>query len=391
MHFTIVIPTRERPSTLVHAIQTCISQDYDDLEILVSDNASVDNTREIVSSFSDRRLRYVNTGRRLSMTASFEFAFSRVKPGYLIAIGDDDGIPVGAIRAAAQIVKETKAVAITTERAQYDWPGMAANRANQILFGLRSDWERRQICDFYPRVLNRGLSYYQVPLFYHCYVATDLVDAVRCRLGTLFHSTQVDIYSAMLLGGFVSDYVHSFAPLVVNGASPKSNGAQHFGQVKDASEVVKWQAETDIPMRKHFQIVKSIRYLILESFLQARDHLPELASFKPDLRAIFLNALAELEHGGAKGDKEIVRDTALAMGVLLPSGRAAVGGRKWQMKLERYWNRAIRLRDTAIIDCNKYGVSDVMGAVRLMDQFKQGVIKNETTFLAQMRLALRRR
>ena len=390
MHFTIVIPTRERANTLEHTLRTCIAQDYDDLEILVSDNASVDNTREVVSSFSDRRLRYVNTGRRVSMTTSFEFAFSHVKPGYLISIGDDDGIPVGAIRAAAEIAKETRTAAITTERAQYDWPGMAANRANQILFTLETGWEWRNTNTFYPRVLNGRLSYYQIPLLYHCYVATELIEAIRGRLGDLFHSQQLDIYSSMLLGGFVRNYVHSFTPLVINGASIKSNGAQHFGEVQDTSEIKRWEAETDIPLRYPFRFAKSHRYLILEAFLQARDIVPELKSVTPDMEGIFLNALTDIYLAENWTDAEIVRDVARLMGISLPVSRLPILRRKWQVKAERYWNRAAHLRDTVVIDCSKHGVNDIAGAAHLMAQIKQKGMSKEVGLLSQFWLALKR-
>lgn len=392
MHFTIVMPTRDRADMLDHALRTCIAQDYDDLEILVSDNASTDHTRDVVASFSDSRIRYINTGRRLSMTASFEFAYSHVKPGYLISIGDDDGFPEGAIRMAARIAESTGATAITTERAQYDWPGVGVNRANQILFSLKTGWERRQVSTFYPRVLNGRLSYYQIPLLYHCYVKTDVIDAIRAKLGSLFHSQQLDIYSSMLLGGFVKDYVHSYEPLVINGASVKSNGAQHFGEVKDTSEIKKWKAETDIPLREPFRFAKSHRYLILESFLQARDTLPNLNIYKPDLESIFLNALTDIDIAGNQADAQIVRDVASQLGLSLPQTRWPILRRKLQVKVARYWHRVNRLRDTVILDCAIYGVKDIAGAARLMGAFKRGTIfmKREAGLLAQFRLALKR-
>ncbi len=43
--FTIIIPTRERAATLEHALRTVTDQDFASLEIIVSDNASTDNTR----------------------------------------------------------------------------------------------------------------------------------------------------------------------------------------------------------------------------------------------------------------------------------------------------------------------------------------------------------
>ncbi len=74
MKFTVIIPTRERADTLYYSLKTCVTQDYDDLEILVSDNFSQDNTREVVESFKDPRIRYINTGKRVSMSDNWEFA-----------------------------------------------------------------------------------------------------------------------------------------------------------------------------------------------------------------------------------------------------------------------------------------------------------------------------
>lgn len=390
MHFTVVIPTRDRANTLKYSLGTVTSQDHDDLEILVSDNASVDNTRDVVFSFNDKRIKYINTGRRLSMTASFEFAFSQVKPGYLISIGDDDGIPAGAIRRAAEIVKETGAAAITTDRAQYDWPGMPANRQNQILFSTRKGWKKRNTEDYYPAVLNKRLSYYEIPLLYHCYIATDVLHAVRARLGGLFHSQQLDIYSAMLMGGFVQKYVHSFEPLVINGASTKSNGAQHFGEVKDDSEIKKWNSETDIPLRKPFRFARSHRYMTLEAFLQARDLLPELDLYKPDIEEIFTASLADMELEGNQSDNAIVREVALSLGYELTSARWPIVRRKLAFRLARCFRRLTRLHNTVVLDCAKYGMSDIQGAARLMAEFPHGALKRDAQLISQLRIALTR-
>jgi len=46
--FTIVIPTRDRADTLIYSIQNALAQDYENFEILVSDNASNDNTKKVV-------------------------------------------------------------------------------------------------------------------------------------------------------------------------------------------------------------------------------------------------------------------------------------------------------------------------------------------------------
>jgi cellulose synthase/poly-beta-1,6-N-acetylglucosamine synthase-like glycosyltransferase len=63
--FNVIIPTRERMDTLRHCLRTVVAQDYDPLNIIVSDNFSQDGTREVVAEFNDPRITYVNTGRRV--------------------------------------------------------------------------------------------------------------------------------------------------------------------------------------------------------------------------------------------------------------------------------------------------------------------------------------
>ena len=55
---SIIIPTRERSDTLFFTIKTIIEQDYDNYELIISDNASQDNTYEIVKNFKDKHIIY---------------------------------------------------------------------------------------------------------------------------------------------------------------------------------------------------------------------------------------------------------------------------------------------------------------------------------------------
>jgi glycosyltransferase involved in cell wall biosynthesis len=57
---TIGICTYNRAdSYLGSALQSAVDQTYPNLEIVVSDNCSVDHTEELVQSFDDPRIRYI--------------------------------------------------------------------------------------------------------------------------------------------------------------------------------------------------------------------------------------------------------------------------------------------------------------------------------------------
>ena len=57
---SIGIPTYNRANgTLSLAIDSACNQDYPNLEIIVSDNCSPDDTAAIVNAFNDERIRYI--------------------------------------------------------------------------------------------------------------------------------------------------------------------------------------------------------------------------------------------------------------------------------------------------------------------------------------------
>ena len=124
LKLTVVIPTRERADTLFHTLRTVLEQEYENLEILVSDNASIDNTRQVVSQFSDVRLRYINTGNRIGMSENWEFALSHVTGDFVMYLGDDDGLLPNACNDIASIINNSGTRALIWNKATYKRKGM---------------------------------------------------------------------------------------------------------------------------------------------------------------------------------------------------------------------------------------------------------------------------
>jgi len=58
--FSIVIPTYNRGNYLKLAIKSILRQNYDDYEIIITDNASTDNTKEVIYSFRNKKIKYFN-------------------------------------------------------------------------------------------------------------------------------------------------------------------------------------------------------------------------------------------------------------------------------------------------------------------------------------------
>lgn len=56
---SVIIPTYNRAHVVGRAIQSVLDQTYRDLELIVVDDCSIDNTEEIVEGFDDKRIIYV--------------------------------------------------------------------------------------------------------------------------------------------------------------------------------------------------------------------------------------------------------------------------------------------------------------------------------------------
>ncbi len=88
---TVAIPTYNSANKfLISALSSAIAQDYSNLEIIVSDNCSTDNTQQIVNSQKDERLRYFRQKINIGANGNFNFCLDEAKGTYIVFLCDDD-------------------------------------------------------------------------------------------------------------------------------------------------------------------------------------------------------------------------------------------------------------------------------------------------------------
>ena len=106
MRFSILLPTRNGGEFLHGAIASALDQNYADMEVVVSDNASDPETREVVSRFaSDPRLKYVRLDTLVSVTDNWNHALRVSQGEYAILIGDDDCLLPGFFQTIHEAVE----------------------------------------------------------------------------------------------------------------------------------------------------------------------------------------------------------------------------------------------------------------------------------------------
>ncbi|MDY0018600.1 MAG: glycosyltransferase family A protein [Anaerolineae bacterium] len=309
LKFTVIIPTRERCDTLLWTLRTCTNQDYDALEILVSDNFSQDDTRDVVDSFKDPRIRYVSTGKRLSMSHNWEFALSHVDEGYVTFVGDDDGLLPGAISELNTLIQQLGGPeALSWQKADYSWPdAMFENQRNYLLIPLSRrlmQYNARQalqnVADFDAAGWKFPRFYNNLPCLYNSVVSMTAIRRAQDASGKFFHSRIPDAYSAIALSCVLDTYYYSFKPYSVNGTSHHSGGSSYFSAGDQDAAANKFLEEENLPFHNDLVMAPSIPILTAEAFFQARDHLaPEVVPPPVDIKKVVRRALLEAIHASS--------------------------------------------------------------------------------------------
>lgn len=94
---SIVLPTYKRAHVLPHAIRSVLSQTYENLELIIVDDNSPDDTAAVVKSFDDARIRYVKNDPNLKLPRALNKGFSLANGAYLTWTSDDNVFADNAI------------------------------------------------------------------------------------------------------------------------------------------------------------------------------------------------------------------------------------------------------------------------------------------------------
>ncbi len=88
---TIGMPTyNRRDGYFPQALASALAQDYEDLEVVVCDNASTDGTKEYMEAMTDPRLRYVRHAENIGANANFNSCLENARGEYFLLLHDDD-------------------------------------------------------------------------------------------------------------------------------------------------------------------------------------------------------------------------------------------------------------------------------------------------------------
>ncbi len=87
---SVIIPTHNRAELVVRAIKSVLGQTYSDLECIVVDDASTDDTAQQVRQINDSRLVYIRHEKNRHASAARNTGISKARGDFIAFLDDDD-------------------------------------------------------------------------------------------------------------------------------------------------------------------------------------------------------------------------------------------------------------------------------------------------------------
>ena len=232
----MLLPTRNGGEQIRGSIVSVLGQAYSDMELVVVDNASTDDTQAIVQSFgADSRLKYIRQEQWVNVTENWKRALDASIGDYFVMIGDDDCLlPNYFNRLVSAIQEHRYPDCISYDGYLYLFP-TALQRVNASYFSdshynLFNAAPNDSLSAAARRTIVRDTFRYRSHFLLN--MQTNLIarEAAERLPGGIFRGPFPDFYAlnAMLLQA--RTFTCLAEKLVVVGLSPKSFGHYYYDQ-----------------------------------------------------------------------------------------------------------------------------------------------------------------
>lgn len=282
MKISLVIPTRERAHLLTACLDACLAVDDAAFEIVVSDNASADDTEAVVAARHDPRLVYVRTDRRVSMRANFENGLNAAGGDYVVFIGDDDCVLPAGMRTLRALIERHRPDAIGWRLVNFEWPSSeTAEPAGSLALAMKAVYgelarrDPRAALDRFARA--RIASYKDGANLYHGCVSRAVIERARAPDGVYFRGQIPDVYAAIANLNFVDTFLWVRHPLSLGGTSDASNGGANIARRRqtrageEETQRFMREAESDPVGRETDVRIRSVEAHVLNMLVLANE------------------------------------------------------------------------------------------------------------------------
>jgi glycosyltransferase involved in cell wall biosynthesis len=116
---TVCIPTYNRRELLSASLQSVRQQSFSDIEIIVSDNGSTDDTGDYVRSLNDPRIRYDRLEQNIGLFGNLSRCLQLGQGKYRVMLPDDDLMLPGNLESKVQFLEQNPSAGLVHSAFRY--------------------------------------------------------------------------------------------------------------------------------------------------------------------------------------------------------------------------------------------------------------------------------
>ena len=320
--FSILVPTRQRPDTLVATLATLVEQPGDDYEIVVADNFGNAEVTQVIEAAQklNPQVKHIRSESLLPMTVNWERGLAACTGKYVTVLGDDDGFLPSTLTQVRNLIALSGAQIINWSVHTYWWPDTIAFwHANRLYADISANTvEWRDSAKVLSAFFGDRVPFGDIPMIYNAFVDREVIeigDQEMAIISRLPKSRRRSPPASSII--YSERYLHSHRPLAIRGNSKSSVGtsgwARAFG--KQVYEAHVRDEGNNLEKMYHPKIVPSpnVAFAIASMKLFLKDtFFPDNDDFQVDLKEVVISTIKNLNFEPESYDDNLVDALRLA-------------------------------------------------------------------------------
>jgi glycosyltransferase involved in cell wall biosynthesis len=178
---SIGIPTYNRNKGIYKTLTSIWAQKYPNLEVIVSDNCSTDNTQDVIQliSLKHSEIKYYRQESNIGLIKNFEFVLRKATGKYFMWVADDDTLEEGVLFKYVAFLESHPGYALVSGQIKY-WLDNK-QELNEHGFNFEQKSSSLRVLGYYSKVVYGGMI--------HGMMRRELTEKVRLRevIGNDYH------------------------------------------------------------------------------------------------------------------------------------------------------------------------------------------------------------
>jgi glycosyltransferase involved in cell wall biosynthesis len=107
---SIVLPTYNGAKYLQQSIDSCLNQTYKNIELIIVDDGSMDETSDIIKSYQDEKIKYIRHKKNKGLSHALNTGFKRATGEYLTWTSDDNYYAQNAVGSMVALLQANRKI-----------------------------------------------------------------------------------------------------------------------------------------------------------------------------------------------------------------------------------------------------------------------------------------